>query len=498
MGIRAISNEGSTSHVTIRDNRISLLRANDGYALQVNGDDILVDHNTVVDCQRAVGIMAGGNRVIVRNNFVSRTSRQGIWFMGIENGEILNNRVTDIRGTHSNGISVYLYHKNILMAGNRVWNTNIAMTYHGDQDPDFVNNLIVYNNFFANDVHSWGKGMCGVTILNNTFLEGIFFPSEDQEVVFINNVVNGGGGGDVRSHNVYIGLTWSQQPRYGWEPGPGGIVGWDPEEEKYVPIVPETVLVDPTGDYRLQPDSPAIDAGTDVTAYLPAPGEFSYAGFGADIDRTSRPYGVNWDMGASEFTPALDLFARPGDRTIYLDWTVNATDMLPVSITWHIDYYTRMSSIHTVTGIVSPTRAYTLTGLTNDAWYTVTLNGMLDAAPFLTDTVRVMPAGAALQLDAAPGDGEAYLTWGFDPVPATPFTGTWRIGYESDTGTLLMPPIEISTATVRAWTLTGLANGVRYTVTLEAMLDASPWLSDTVRVMPTDRFVYLPLVLRGR
>jgi hypothetical protein len=29
------------------------------------------------------------------------------------------------------------------------------------------------------------------------------------------------------------------------------------------------------------------------------------------------------------------------------------------------------------------------------------------------------------------------------------------------------------------------------------MLDASPILTDTVRVMPTDSFVYLPFVVRG-
>jgi len=33
-------------------------------------------------------------------------------------------------------------------------------------------------------------------------------------------------------------------------------------------------------------------------------------------------------------------------------------------------------------------------------------------------------------------------------------------------------------------------------VTLHAMLAETFWLGDTVRVMPTDRFVYLPLVMR--
>ena len=51
-----------------------------------------------------------------------------------------------------------------------------------------------------------------------------------------------------------------------------------------------------------------------------------------------------------------------------------------------------------ITGIVSPTRAYTLTGLTNYTFYTVTLNAMLESTPFLTDTVRVMPSDIFIYL----------------------------------------------------------------------------------------------------
>jgi hypothetical protein len=44
--------------------------------------------------------------------------------------------------------------------------------------------------------------------------------------------------------------------------------------------------------------------------------------------------------------------------------------------------------------------------------------------------------------------------------------------------------------------LTDLTNYVWYTVTLNAVVGATPILTDTVRVMPTDRFVCLPLVMR--
>jgi hypothetical protein len=35
---------------------------------------------------------------------------------------------------------------------------------------------------------------------------------------------------------------------------------------------------------------------------------------------------------------------------------------------------------------------------------------------------------------------------------------------------------------------------VWYTVTLNAMLNSTPFLTDTIELMPTDRFVYLPIV----
>ncbi len=96
----------------------------------------------------------------------------------------------------------------------------------------------------------------------------------------------------------------------------------------------------------------------------------------------------------------VSLAARLGDRTAYLTWDVNVT-LSPTS-TWQIDYQSQTGTAYIpITGIVSPTRAYTLTGLSNYVWYTVTLNAMLDDAPVLTDTVRVMPADRFVYLPLA-------------------------------------------------------------------------------------------------
>ena len=92
----------------------------------------------------------------------------------------------------------------------------------------------------------------------------------------------------------------------------------------------------------------------------------------------------------AESIPSLILHGAPGSQAIHLTWDVDAT--LPPTSTWRIGYYSQTvaSSVY-VSGLVSSTRAYSLTNLTNYAWYTVTLNAMLNGMPFLTDTVRVMP-----------------------------------------------------------------------------------------------------------
>ena len=94
---------------------------------------------------------------------------------------------------------------------------------------------------------------------------------------------------------------------------------------------------------------------------------------------------------------ALELRGHPGDETIALDWTVNTT--LPVTTTWHIDYYTQTAGVYTATDPLSITRAYTLTDhVINYQWYTATLHAMVGGTSWLSDTVRVMPTDLFMYL----------------------------------------------------------------------------------------------------
>ncbi|MBN1138324.1 MAG: hypothetical protein JXM73_17175 [Anaerolineae bacterium] len=128
----------------------------------------------------------------------------------------------------------------------------------------------------------------------------------------------------------------------------------------------------PGEDYRLAAGSALIDAGLVIPGVNP-----DYQGGAPDV-------------GAYEFAPSLVLQGRAASRTISLSWMVNVA--LPAGTTWRITYDGPAGDEPSpVTGIISPTRAYMLTGLTDGTWYTVTLDAMLDSAPFLSDTVRLRP-----------------------------------------------------------------------------------------------------------
>jgi hypothetical protein len=87
----------------------------------------------------------------------------------------------------------------------------------------------------------------------------------------------------------------------------------------------------------------------------------------------------------------------PGDEAIYLSWGINTS--LPVTSTWDIHYEGPTGDEPSpITGLTSPTRAYTLTGLTNYVPYTITLKSMLDSTPILSDTMTVMPTDIIIHL----------------------------------------------------------------------------------------------------
>jgi hypothetical protein len=95
----------------------------------------------------------------------------------------------------------------------------------------------------------------------------------------------------------------------------------------------------------------------------------------------------------------------------------------------------------------------------------------------------------AILLSGTSGDSTISLMW--DVNVSLPVTTTWTIVYEGPEGDQPSPITGLAEGE-RAYALTGLTNYTWYDITLTAV-GPTPVLSDTIRLMPTDRLVYLPL-----
>jgi hypothetical protein len=108
-----------------------------------------------------------------------------------------------------------------------------------------------------------------------------------------------------------------------------------------------------------------------------------------------------WDTYRDQFgRDNLELWGVPANQEIQLTWRVNNVT-LPISTTLTISYQgTAGDEISPITDIISTTRAYPLTGLTNYEWYTITLSGLVEETEILSDTVIVMPSDILIYLPA--------------------------------------------------------------------------------------------------
>jgi parallel beta-helix repeat protein len=277
--------EKGGSNIVIRHNEVRNLRANDWYAIQSNASDALVESNRVENCSRAVGILIGGARVVIRNNTVRNASRQGIWLMRASDCQVLNNSVSDITGTHANGISVYMNSSNIVVAGNTILNCHSPITFERSWNLTFANNIAIGTG--DSNVNDWGGCSGTLAFYNNVFVKNarhaaLNIQSPQATLVSRNNILDGGSGGD---HNIYTGLGWRQNSQYGWKLGNGEL------------LVTNLAMIfanPDKNDFRLKPGSPVIDAGMDAGA----------TGFTIDIAGAKRPAGAAWDIGAYEFQGA--------------------------------------------------------------------------------------------------------------------------------------------------------------------------------------------------
>ncbi|MBP7737057.1 MAG: right-handed parallel beta-helix repeat-containing protein [Spirochaetes bacterium] len=294
------------SNITIRNNTIRHNRkgTDSGYGGIYLGNctECLVENNTVVENVRHSGIfLGGGSCSVVRGNTVTRAGSTSIRFYGVTCSQIVGNTVNESNGSHANGITLYLSCNTILVARNRVLDSNSPITFQDSGNLFFVRNLIDAADRGSN-VNEWPPahtdGSFGtISFLNNTLVRNNRNASLNigtygaSPYVSVNNIIDGGGSaGEVRrDYNIYTGLSWSQAPSYGWSLGAHESVVTDMG----------SLFIDPgNGDFHLAAGSPAVNAGTDITGLLPMI-SFPFFNFWIDIEGNPVAPG-SADIGACE------------------------------------------------------------------------------------------------------------------------------------------------------------------------------------------------------
>ena len=262
-----------------------------------------------------------------------------------------------------------------------LWEGNIAYK----AEADIIHGSSSHNTIFRSRSHGWQSNT--ITTRNNA----IEIAAKNTYMNVVGSVL--GTPGKSNRYEVLPGQPYDDwQDRVIWALGVGSGVD-DPNVAATLlrhgnyDFVTNSVVWDPTiPDHNLPaslyrsglPDwwcqeTPWPPIGPDVPGYF------------HDIPAKRRFEGLS----CTDATGVI-LNGIPADETIYLNWKVNTT--LPVTTTWRIAYVGPPGDQPSpITGIFSPTRAYTLTGVTNYTLYTITLNAMLNNTPILTDTVTIMP-----------------------------------------------------------------------------------------------------------
>lgn len=323
----------SSDYPTIRGNH---LHDNSGCGLHMNGD-----------------ISQGGDGIIshavVENNIVYNngvTGGSGINMDGVTDSVVRNNLLYN---NHASGVSLYQIDGGSPSQNDRVLNNTILMPADGrwglnipDTDNQLFNNIVLSSHAYR------GSIIIGTPVSPNF--------ASDYNVV-IDRFANDGKGDTILSLAEWQALGYDQH--------------------SFI-ATPAQLFIDAGNhDYHLASGSPAIDQGTVLGDVL------------TDLEGHPRPVGAGYDIGAYEFQSALTLSGSAGNGMISLAWVVNVT--LPVSTTWTIAYTGPAGDQPSpITGIAEPARSYTLTGLTNYAWYDVTLTAV-GTSPVLSDTIHRMP-----------------------------------------------------------------------------------------------------------
>ena len=306
----------SSSHVEIIDNYLHDIP---GTAIQASWsggpwDSVYIAGNRIYCVNE--GIVASGNDWLVENNeverlkypdagdcdysrfFGNRITFRGNYFHGALTSEIGSSHVDGFQTFDVNGEVA----NDIIIENNFVESFHEGMMLGMDKAGDAAN-YIIRNNIFCGGDLGGAWGLCVVNITNLRAVNNVFCNMIYHGIGFRGDNGTGGSTGMVRNNifynsgsNYWADSVSTVQGGYNIIYDTlGGLNAGDYDSKDLVNVNPKFMAARPlvTDDFKLQPTSPAINAGIALPGLVDS-----------DMALTSRPRGAGWDIGPFEYIPA--------------------------------------------------------------------------------------------------------------------------------------------------------------------------------------------------
>lgn len=234
-GGSAVSVSGSSSKILIQDIEIRNSDAMQrSYAIKISGSsNVIIDRVMFRDNRRSGAVSVKNSvNVTVRGSEIHRSGATAIAILDSKDVLIFRNKIDTVRGVHSNGIAAYLMNENIAVVENTLLNINLAVTFHGNGDPNHKTNLLLLGNIIQGKVRGWSKGMNGVEVYNNIISSNSKGPAllvgAADNVKIKNNIISSFNLAGMSENwqlasNMYLDLTKSQRKKK-WRSAEDGAV----------------------------------------------------------------------------------------------------------------------------------------------------------------------------------------------------------------------------------------------------------------------------------
>jgi hypothetical protein len=266
-----------------------------GTGINIVGRDWLVEGNNLshgLDANSATGAHVGGDSDAIRFFGSGHVIRKNTMHDYLDEEQYGDPHIDCFQTFAVYPDSQFAY--DILIEGNTCDNFGQMLMIEDNESGNYVHHVSFRNNVFrrarANAIN--GGHADHFTFVNNVVADSHYAAIgliNTPYLTVLNNIFyNNGGGSQVIDEDSKLGTAWDYNlhyPDFSWphkqpEFDRHSLFGVDPH-----------FMYAAAGDFRLGPDSPAVDAGLALTA-------FSY-----DKNYVARPQGGGWDIGAYEAFP---------------------------------------------------------------------------------------------------------------------------------------------------------------------------------------------------